>query len=81
METEPTETFGERVKRLRESRTVKLASGEEKKMGQEDLAILSKCDKCTISRIERDEQIPATDLAKRIAAALGVSLDYLAGPL
>lgn len=77
--TEPTtETIGARVKRLREKIKVTLPLGEETTMTQEILARECKCDKGTISRIERNEIIPSLCLAKALARELGVTLDYLA---
>ncbi len=73
-----TETFGERVKRLREAKLVTQPSGEEKTMTQEILADRCNCDKCTISRIERNEIIPGLSLTKALARELGVTMDYLA---
>ena len=73
-----TETLGQRIKRLRESITVTLASGEQKKMTQEILAERCNCDVSTIYRIENGRQEPTLCVAKSLANALGVSLDYLA---
>lgn len=73
-----TETLGERVKRLRETILVTLPSGAEKIMTQEILAERCDCDKCTISRIERNEILPSLSLAKYLARELVVTLDYLA---
>jgi transcriptional regulator with XRE-family HTH domain len=79
MDTPPIdETFGMRVKRLREAKLVKW-NGEEKPMTQEQLAERCNCCKETISRIERDEQIPMFPLGLAIAKALGVSPYVLAG--
>jgi transcriptional regulator with XRE-family HTH domain len=46
---------------------------------QSDLADKSEVSRVMIGKYERGEAIPSVDTAKKIADALGVSLDYLVG--
>lgn len=46
---------------------------------QSDLADKSEVSRVMIGKYERGEAIPSVDAAKKIADALGVSLDYLVG--
>ncbi len=46
---------------------------------QSDLADKSQVSRVMIGKYERGEAIPSIDAAKKIADALGVSLDYLVG--
>ncbi len=62
-------TFG---KKLIEAR-------KNKGLSQEQLGKMIDIDKRIISRYETDKTIPSIDVAKRIANALEVSLDYLTG--
>ncbi len=61
--------------------TGKIIAGLRDKRGwsQSDLAEHSGVSRVMIGKYERDEAVPSIDAAKKIAAALGVSLDYLAG--
>jgi transcriptional regulator with XRE-family HTH domain len=52
---------------------------EEKGWSQTDLAKESNVSREIIGKYERGEAVPSIDFAKRIADALGVSLDYLVG--
>jgi transcriptional regulator with XRE-family HTH domain len=52
---------------------------KEKGWSQTDLAKASSISREIIGKYERDEAVPSIEFAKRIADALGVSLDYLAG--
>jgi transcriptional regulator with XRE-family HTH domain len=52
---------------------------EEKGWPQTDLAKESNVSREIIGKYERGEAVPSIDFAKRIADALGVSLDYLVG--
>ena len=61
--------FGNRLKKVR----------EEKDFKREDLAKQIGTSAAIIGRYERGERTPSVDIAKKIAEALGVSLDYLAG--
>lgn len=63
------DTFG---KRLRECR-------EAKKLSQDHVAKKLEFHGAVIGRYERNEVSPSVDVAKKIADALEVSLDYLAG--
>src|SRR4051794_113834 len=70
MEASETEThFGEILKRLR----------QEAGLSQAGLAAAAGIHTRQITRYESDEQQPALDVAKRLAQALGVTLDELAG--
>lgn len=64
-----TETFGERLKRLRKR------AG----LSQERLAQRSKRSRQTVYDIERDEQLPSIDTAWLLADALELTLDELVG--
>ncbi len=48
-------------------------------LSQSDLADKSQVSRVMIGKYERGEAIPSIDAAKKIADALGVSLDYLVG--
>lgn len=48
-----------------------------KGMSQVDLANATKISRDAISKYERGDAVPSVEYAKRIADALGVSLDYL----
>jgi len=48
-------------------------------MTQDELAKLLKTSISVIGRYERDEMTPSVEMAKKIANALDVSLDYLIG--
>lgn len=61
--------FGTRLKEVR----------EEKGMKREVLAEQIGTSAAIIGRYERSERTPSVDIAKKIAEALGVSLDYLVG--
>ena len=61
--------FGNRLKVVR----------EEKGMKREDVAKKIGTSAAIIGRYERNERTPSIDIAKKIAEALQVSLDYLAG--
>jgi transcriptional regulator with XRE-family HTH domain len=52
---------------------------KEKGWSQTDLAKESNVSREIIGKYERGEAVPSIDFAKRIADALGVSLDYLVG--
>ncbi len=52
---------------------------KEKGWSQTDLAKASNISREIIGKYERSEAVPSIEFAKRIAEALGVSLDYLAG--
>lgn len=62
-------TFGQKVSFCR----------KEKKLSQAELGKLSGISGDIIGKYERDEMKPAIDTAKKLADALSVSLDYLAG--
>lgn len=62
-------SFGQRIVQVR----------KEKNMSQEELAKALKATPTTIGRYERDEVKPSIEVAVKIAKALDVSLDYLAG--
>lgn len=55
------------------------AARKEKGLSQGELADKVDSTSITIGRYERDEVKPPLEAAAKIAAALGVSLDYLAG--
>ena len=59
--------IGEKITKLKKS----------KKLSQTDLAKITGISRDAISKYERNEVVPSVDYAKRIADALGVSLDYL----
>lgn len=61
--------FGNRLKTVR----------EEKGLKREDVAIKIGTSAAIIGRYERNERTPSIDIAKNIAEALEVSLDYLVG--
>lgn len=61
--------FGLRLKEVREEKGIK----------REDLANQIGTSAAIIGRYERNERTPSVDIAKRVAEALGVSLDYLVG--
>ncbi len=52
---------------------------KEKGLSQTDLAKLVGCSREIISKYEKDNVNPSIDIAKKIADAFGVSLDYLVG--
>lgn len=62
-------TFGERLKKLR----------TEKKITQQELATILNINKSSISRYEKDQQIPEIKLLETIADYFDISLDYLLG--
>lgn len=62
-------TFGQKVSFCR----------KEKKLSQAELGKLSGISGDIVGKYERDEMKPAIDTAKKLANALSVSLDYLAG--
>lgn len=62
-------TFGQKIIEARKS----------KELSQEQLGKLIDIDKRIISRYETDKTLPSIDVAKKIANALEVSLDYLTG--
>jgi len=61
--------FGNRLKIVREERGLK----------REDIATKIGTSAAIIGRYERNERTPSIDIAKNIAAAMEVSLDYLVG--
>ena len=61
--------FGNRLKIVREQRDV----------SREDIALKLGTSAAIIGRYERGERTPNIDIAKKLAEALEVSLDYLAG--
>lgn len=61
--------FGNRLKIVREERALK----------REDIAQKIGTSAAIIGRYERGERTPSVDIAKKIAEALEVSLDYLVG--
>jgi len=61
--------FGNRLKTVR----------EEKELKREDVANKIGTSAAIVGRYERNERTPSIDIAKNIAEALEVSLDYLAG--
>ena len=62
-------TFGKRMGDVR----------KQKKMSQDELAKTIGTISVTVGRYERDEVKPSVEVASKIAEALEVSLDYLAG--
>ncbi|SFW77703.1 Helix-turn-helix [Sinomicrobium oceani] len=62
-------TFGNRLKQIRTEKNIK----------REDLATKVGTSSAIIGRYERNERTPSIDIAKKIAQALNVSLDFLAG--
>ena len=52
---------------------------EKKEWSQTDLADQSTVSRVMIGKYERGEAVPSIEAAKKIADALGVSLDYLVG--
>jgi transcriptional regulator with XRE-family HTH domain len=52
---------------------------EQKGWNQSDLAENSEVSRVMIGKYERGDALPSVDAAKKIADALGVSLDYLVG--
>lgn len=61
--------FGNKLKTVR----------EEKGLKREDIAFKIGTSAAIIGRYERNERTPSIDIAKNIAEALDVSLDYLVG--
>ena len=61
--------FGQRLLEIRKT----------KKMSQEHLAKAIQVHAPVIGRYERSEVKPSIDVAKKLADALGISLDYLVG--
>jgi len=61
--------FGNRLKTVR----------EEKGLKREEVATIIGTSAAIIGRYERNERTPSIDIAKKIAEALDVSLDYLVG--
>ena len=59
--------FGEKITKLKKL----------KKMSQVELAKVTGISRDAISKYERGDVLPSVEYAKRIADALGVSLDYL----
>ena len=59
--------FGEKLREAREAA----------ELSQKDLANKIGTSAPIIGRYERNERTPSVDIAKRLAEALGVSLDYL----
>ena len=59
--------FGEKLREAREAA----------ELSQKDLANKIGTSAAIIGRYERNERTPSVDIAKRLAEALGVSLDYL----
>lgn len=62
-------TFGERLKNLR----------KERHLTQEQFGKIFFLDKSSISRYEKNNQMPENDLLQKIADYLEVSIDYLLG--
>ncbi len=52
---------------------------KQKGLSQSELADMIDSTSITIGRYERDEVKPSIEVAAKIAGALGISLDYLAG--
>jgi transcriptional regulator with XRE-family HTH domain len=61
--------FGSRLKSIRTDKNIK----------REVLASMIGTSSAIIGRYERNERTPSIDIAKKIAEALNVSLDFLAG--
>ena len=61
--------FGNRLKTIREEKSIK----------REDIAQKIGTSAAIIGRYERGERTPSVDIAKNIAEAMEVSLDYLVG--
>jgi transcriptional regulator with XRE-family HTH domain len=59
--------FGEKISKLKKA----------KKLSQIELANLTGISRDAISKYERGDVLPSVEYAKRIADALGVSLDFL----
>ena len=59
--------FGEKISKLKKL----------KKLSQVELANITGISRDAISKYERGDVLPSVEYAKRIADALGVSLDYL----
>lgn len=59
--------FGEKISKLKKT----------KKMSQVELARITGISRDAISKYERGDVLPSVEYAKRIAQALGVSLDFL----
>lgn len=59
--------IGDKITKLKKS----------KQLSQVELAKITGISRDAISKYERNEVIPSVDYAKRIADALGISLDYL----
>jgi transcriptional regulator with XRE-family HTH domain len=64
-----TNSFGQRLTQAR----------KRKALSQEQLGEMTDTDKRIISRYETDKTLPSIDVAKKMANALEVSLDYLTG--
>ena len=62
-------TFGSRLKNIRTDKNIK----------REDLASMIGTSSAIIGRYERNERTPSIDIAKNLAQALNVSIDFLAG--
>ena len=52
---------------------------KQKNLSQTELAKMVGCSREIISKYEKDNVMPSIEVAKRIADAFGVSLDYLVG--
>lgn len=63
------EKLGQRIIQLR----------KEKQLSREALARIINTSGAIIGRYERNERVPSVEIARNIAQALGVSLDYLVG--
>lgn len=60
-------SLGQKITRIR----------KEKKLSQVDVASYVGVSRDAISKYERDDIVPSVENAKKIAQALGISLDYL----
>lgn len=60
-------TLGSRIRQVR----------EKKGWSRERLAKLVGCDYSSVSKYEKDERTPSTDMLTKIASSLGVTTDYL----